>query len=123
MLEKQQAEARIKKLLQMQRTEERKARNHRLCKRGGEVEKLLPELAAMTEEQFHLFVEKTLKSGFAARAVKDIFAMQPPCEAVQDNGNNADCAASASAPKPIQAAYNGNGNKHNGAAQAARVAG
>ena len=71
-IEKQQAEARIKKLLQEQKTQERKERNHRLCKRGGQVEKLLPDLARLTDEQFDTFVQKTLMSGFAEKILRGL---------------------------------------------------
>ena len=52
-------------LLQRQRKEERKARNHRLCERGGIVESLLPDLARLDKEQFDTFAQKTLLSGYA----------------------------------------------------------
>ena len=55
-----QKEARVKELLQQQKAQERKDRNHRLCKRGGQLEKLLPELPRLTEEQFEIFVKKCL---------------------------------------------------------------
>jgi NCAIR mutase (PurE)-related protein len=71
-IEKQQAEARIKKLLQEQKAEERKIRNHRLCKRGGLVEKLLPDLSRLTDEQFDTFVQKTLMSGFAEKILRGL---------------------------------------------------
>ena len=71
-IEKQQAEARIKKLLQEQKTQERKERNHRLCKRGGQVEKLLPDLARLTDKQFDTFVQKTLMSGFAEKILRGL---------------------------------------------------
>ena len=35
--------------------EERKARNHRLCKRGGFMESLVPELIAMPDEDAQTF--------------------------------------------------------------------
>jgi len=65
-----QKEARVKELLQRQKEENRKARTHRLCKRGGQVEKLLPGLAELTEEQFEIFVQKTLLTGFAEKILK-----------------------------------------------------
>jgi len=76
-IEKQQAEARIKKLLQEQKAEERKARNHRLCKRGGLVEKLLPELSILTDEQFDTFVQKALMSGFAEKVLRSLVPPAP----------------------------------------------
>ena len=80
-IEKQQAEARLKNLLQEQKSEERKARNHRLCKRGGQVEKLLPSLAILTDEQFETFVQKTLLSGFAEKVLRGLV---PPTEATAE---------------------------------------
>ena len=71
-IEKQQAEARIKKLLQEQKSQERKDRNHRLCKRGGQVEKLLPDLIRLTDEQFDTFVQKTLLTGFAEKVLRGL---------------------------------------------------
>jgi hypothetical protein len=61
-----------KKLEKEQSNEERKKRTHRLCKRGGELEKLFPDLITLTEEQFYLFVEKTLLTGFAERILGEI---------------------------------------------------
>ena len=63
-----------KKLVQEQSKEVQKQRTHRLCKRGGEVEKLLPDLKTLTEEQFYLFVEKTLLTDSTKRILADIVA-------------------------------------------------
>ena len=82
-IEKQQAEARIKKLLQQQKAEERKARNHRLCKRGGLVEKFLPDLARLTDEQFDIFVEKTLLTPHTAKVLTEL---APPLTAAEPEG-------------------------------------
>jgi hypothetical protein len=49
-----------------------KERTHRLCRRGGLVEKLLPDLAAITDEQFEIFVKKTLLSGYAEKFLKEL---------------------------------------------------
>jgi hypothetical protein len=67
-----------KKLKQQHNEEARKARNHRLCRRGGLVEKLLPEIIAFTDTQFDTFVEKTLLTSHTKRAIAEILA-QPPC--------------------------------------------
>ena len=83
-IEKQQAETRIKKLLQEQKAQERKERNHRLCKRGGLVEKLLPDLIKLTDEQFEIFVQKTLMSGFAEKILRGL--VPPESDAESDNG-------------------------------------
>ena len=41
--EKAQVEAEIKRLQNLHKAEERKKRNHRICKRGGLIESLLPD--------------------------------------------------------------------------------
>ncbi len=73
--------AQIKKrqalLRQQHNKQERKERTHRLCKRGGLVEKHLPGLTLLNDEQFNIFVEKTLFSGYAGKILKGLL---PPSE-------------------------------------------
>ena len=69
---KEQMQNQIKRLQQQQKSEERKARTHRLCKRGGIVEKLLPDLATFTDEQFDIFVKKVLLTEHTKRVITDI---------------------------------------------------
>ena len=45
---------------QKQREEERKTKNKRHCKRGMVMEKALPDLISISDEQFITFVELTL---------------------------------------------------------------
>jgi len=47
-------------LIQKHKAEERKARTHRLCKRGGYLESKIPELVTMTDEEFYSFVDNEL---------------------------------------------------------------
>ena len=68
----EQLRIRQKLLLQQHNAQERKARNHRLCRRGGIVEKLLPDLIALTDEQFDTFVEKALLTGYAEKIIKGL---------------------------------------------------
>ena len=75
-----QKEARVKELLQQQKAQERKDRNHRLCERGGLVEKLLPDLLKLTDEQFDTFVQKTLMSGFAEKVLRGLVPPAPEPE-------------------------------------------
>lgn len=111
----------IKELLQKQKKEERDARNHRLCSRGGKVEKLLPGLAALTEEQFEIFVQKTLLTGFADKILRQL--APPPAESA-DSNDGADMAQGGEtpAPKPAaapqSAAASGNANATNAASRA-----
>jgi len=51
---------RKKQLLQKQKSEERKSRTHRLCKRGGYLESKLPGFSSMTDELFFTFVDTEL---------------------------------------------------------------
>ena len=55
-----QFENREKMLRQKLSKEERKARNHRLCKRGGFMESLVPELIAMPDEEAKAFLRLAL---------------------------------------------------------------
>ena len=50
--------------------EERKARNHRLCKRGGFMESLVPELIAMPDEDAKAFLRLALTSEPAQEFLK-----------------------------------------------------
>jgi hypothetical protein len=73
----------LKKLLQEQKAAERKARNHRLCKRGGIVEKLLPGLPGLSDEQFDTFVQKVLLTPHTTKIMSEL---APP---VPDDAGNA----------------------------------
>lgn len=76
-VEKEQAEARIKKLIQEQKAAERKARNHRLCKRGGLMEKLLPDLATLTDEQFETFFKRTTANNYGRDILAEVMRTRP----------------------------------------------
>ena len=76
--ERDQKEERIKTLLARRRSREDKERTHRLCRRGGLVEKLHPRLAKFTEEEFSLFVDLVLKTEQTKIALDEI--MPPELE-------------------------------------------
>ena len=57
----------LKLLNQKNKEQERKARNHRLCKWGGYLESKLPEVITLTDEQYYSFLEKTLFTDHARR--------------------------------------------------------
>ena len=65
-----QFENREKMLRQKLSVEERKARNHRLCKRGGFMESLVPELIAMPDEDAKAFLRLALTSEPAQEFLK-----------------------------------------------------
>ena len=86
--EMKQLENQRKQLLQSQKDDERKARNHRLCKRGGLWESLAPDTITLTDEQFRIFLEKTIITDYARRILSELKA--------QDTAT--------AAPKPAQTA-------------------
>ena len=65
-----QFENREKIIKQKLSVEERKARNHRLCKRGGFMESLVPELIAMPDEDAKSFLRLALTSEPAREYLK-----------------------------------------------------
>ena len=65
-----QLENREKMLRQKLSVEERKARNHRLCKRGGFMESLVPELIAMPDEEATALLRLALTSEPAREYLK-----------------------------------------------------
>ena len=67
-----QLENRKKQLLQRQKTQERKTRDHRLCKRGAYLESILPDTISLTDEQFYQFINKTLKTDYAHRILDSL---------------------------------------------------
>ena len=75
--EREQKDERIKVLLARRRSKEDKDRTHRLCRRGGLVEKLHPRLAKFTDEQFSLFVDLVLKSEQIKIALDEIMPPEP----------------------------------------------
>jgi hypothetical protein len=72
-----QLKERQKLLQQQHNAQERKDRTKRLCKRGGLLEKLLPETIPLTDEQFETFVKKVLLTDYTKRILANISAEQP----------------------------------------------
>ena len=56
----QQLKNKEKLLLQKHKSEERKQRTHRFCKRHSYLESKMPELAAMTDDEYYSFVNETM---------------------------------------------------------------
>ena len=115
-IEKAQADARIKILLQQQKKEERKARNHRLCERGGIVEKLLPDLVRLDKEQFDTFVQKTLLSGYAEKVLRGLVKSEQSEDETSKDGENptAKPAQSAATPGAVDGSRTENGARQAG---------
>lgn len=68
-LKKEQAENQLKKLLQAQKTAERKARDHRLIVRGAMMESMIDDAAALTNEQIKSVLVAALNSEAAIDAI------------------------------------------------------
>jgi Mn-dependent DtxR family transcriptional regulator len=51
-----------KQILQREKAKERKERTHRLCRRHGLLEKFLPDIITITDEQFEAFVRTHIKT-------------------------------------------------------------
>jgi len=73
-IELKQKENELKRLEQMQKEADRKARTKRLIERGAIAESLIPGVETLTSEQFKAFLEKTVTSSYAARALAEIAA-------------------------------------------------
>ena len=63
----QQLENQRKQLIKQQTEENRKARTKRLIERGAILESLIPDPANLTNEQIKAFLEKTIRSDYAAK--------------------------------------------------------
>ena len=73
-----QLQAEHDSLMAEQKEAERKARDQRLFKRGGLVEKHLPDLINLTEEQFSIFIEKVLLTPHTSRIIAGFKAENEP---------------------------------------------
>jgi len=77
----------LKKLQKKQTEQNNKARNHRLCKRHGFLESILPNLIDLTDEQYQKFVKQHIANNHGINALEKIKVQ----------------GATATPPKPIEA--------------------
>ena len=61
-----------KKLLQKQKADERKVRTNRLCRRHGLLEKYMPDLITITDEQFEMFIKRAIVTSYGRDALAEI---------------------------------------------------
>jgi len=76
-IEKAQAEMKqkenyLKELKQKQKDAEKKQRNHRLCKRMGMFESIMPDTITLTDDQFYSFLEKAVANDYGKRTLATI---------------------------------------------------
>ena len=74
--EMEELEKQKKKLIAEQKEIDRKARTNRLCKRHGLFESLLPDIIDLSEDDFKLFLEKTVANDFGRRTLAALIAEQ-----------------------------------------------
>lgn len=94
-------------LLKQFKEQEDKARTHRLCRRGGYVEKHIPELIPLTDKQFYTFVEKTMESQFSKKILAELTAENEP-SAESTSGNTTAQNGANAVPQPTEAAAQDN---------------
>ena len=73
-IELKQKENELKRLEQMQKEADRKARTKRLIERGAIAESLIPGAETLTHEQFKALLEKTITSQYAVKMLAEIAA-------------------------------------------------
>ena len=61
-----------KQLIQKQKTQERKERTKRLCSRHGLLEKYMPDLITITDEQFEMFIKKGIDTSYGRNILAEI---------------------------------------------------
>jgi hypothetical protein len=71
-----QLENQKKRLMQEQKERERKARTKRLIERGAILESLIDGADALTNEQIRAFLEKTIRTEAARKALANLTAAQ-----------------------------------------------
>lgn len=71
-LQMSQLENQKKQLVQQYKEQERKDRTKRLCKRMGLLESMLPDTITLTDEQFKIFLEKTIFSESAKKILSEL---------------------------------------------------
>ena len=107
----QQLQNQEKQLIQKQKAEERKARTRRFCSRHGLLEKVMPDLAAITDEQFETFIRKGINTTYGQKILAEIVgstgatatqqtAEPPTHNSGNHNTNNAKTAQQTQAAEP-----------------------
>ena len=99
----QEEQRRLKQLEKQQAERDRKDRNHRLCKRHGFLESILPDSINLTDEQFQEFVKNHVANKFGKQAIADFIAKNAKTTAAQADTPNEETN---SEPAPIVAGQN-----------------
>ena len=73
-IEIQQHENELKRLQQLKKETDRKARTKRLIERGAIMESMIPDADVLTNEQIKTFLEKTITSSYAVKILTEFSA-------------------------------------------------
>ena len=65
-----------KQLIQKQKADERKERTSRLCRRHGLLEKYMPDLIVITDEQFEQFVKRGIDTKYGNQILSELVAKE-----------------------------------------------
>ncbi len=79
----------MKRLMQVQKLQERKSRTKRLCSRMGLFESLIPDTIRLTDEQFKTFLEKALVTEHSRRILDGLTAQTAAATEPQTAGTAA----------------------------------
>ena len=72
-----QPENQRKQLIQKHKEDDRKERTKRLCKRHGLLEKYMPDLISITDEQFEMFIKRGINTSYGQKTLAEIVAKPP----------------------------------------------
>ena len=61
-----------KKILQQEKAKERKERNHRLYRRHGLLEKFMPDIITITDDQFEAFIRTGINTTYGNKRLGEI---------------------------------------------------
>jgi hypothetical protein len=118
----EQIQNEINRLLRLEREEARKARNHRISKRGAHLESLLPDTIMLSDKRFFSFLEKTVANDFGRRTLATLVAEQER-ENAADGVSVTTRENKTPSAKPVQTTATPDGADGSGTGDAARQAG
>ena len=107
---------------QKQSKEERSARTRRLCSRHGLLEKMLPEIITISDEQYQIFLEKVVLS-VTNRRILDGLTEQNAATPTPESAGSAALPMTATIPKPAKTEQDEDADEGQDGSNGARVNG
>ena len=118
--------AHIKNLQKMERQkhskEERAARTRRLCSRHGLLEKMLPEIVTISDEQYQTFLERAVMTETARKLLSDMSKQTTATAPPQASGSAAQ-TSKPTTPKPAETKQDEDTDEGKDGGNGARVTG